>query len=58
MLRKKRIEMASRLLLDESYGVLGFAERCGYFVTASFTQAFAEETGKSLRQFRLDSRIS
>nr|WP_082025177.1 hypothetical protein [Ruegeria sp. ANG-R] len=50
--------MASRLLLDESYGVLGFAERCGYFVTASFTQAFAEETGKSLRQFRLDSRIS
>jgi len=52
ILRRKRIALARRYLSETDLGILQIAQRAGYAETASFTRAFAFETGMTPTQFR------
>jgi len=52
IVRRKRIAIARRYLLETRMSVLQVAQRVGYGETASFTRAFIAETGTSPLRFR------
>lgn len=56
-LRRKRMEMACRLLLDTDQSVPQVAESCGYFDVKAFREAFHQITGISPREYRSRNRI-
>ncbi|NIZ12107.1 AraC family transcriptional regulator [Phaeobacter sp. HF9A] len=60
LVRRNRIDRATRLLLETKLSVLEIAERSGYGETASFTRAFRSVTGETPRAYRarlLDARL-
>ena len=52
IVRRKRIGVAKRHLVESEMSILQIAQASGYSETASFTRAFAAETGKSPSTFR------
>jgi AraC-like DNA-binding protein len=52
ILRRKRMALARRRLRETDLSILQIALRAGYAETASFTRAFADETGMTPTQFR------
>lgn len=57
-LRRKRIELACRLLLDTQEPVPMIAEKCGYLDGKAFREAFHQVTGVSPREYRSRNRAS
>lgn len=55
-LRRKRMELACRLLLETAAPVPQIAESCGYFDVKAFREAFHQMTGLSPREYRSRNR--
>lgn len=55
-LRRKRMELACRLLLETQEPVPQIAENCGYFDVKAFREAFHQVTGISPREYRSRNR--
>lgn len=56
IVRRKRIGIAKRHLVESEMSILQIAQASGYSETASFTRAFIRETGKTPSQLRRNAR--
>ena len=56
IVRRKRIGIAKRHLIESEMSILQIAQASGYSETASFTRAFIRETGKTPSQLRRNAR--
>ncbi len=57
-LKKKRMELAMRLLRETTLPLSVIAERCGYHDTGHFSTAFTKYTGQSPRMYKAANSIA